>query len=264
MAKKTSSLIPAERIERAILFLRGQKVMLDADLASLYGVDTGQLVRAVKRNLDRFPGDFAFQLTRKELTNLKCQIGISSSGWGGRRTLPWAFTEQGVAMLSSVLRSPQAAVVNIEIMRAFVRLREMIGTHADLARRLDELERRFREHDEQFVVVFDAIRQLMTPIANETYRDAIELAEETAWDRLTGVVVDRAFNGVRRLRFCRGKYGGPRKSTRRIGRTVLARPTLGPTAPAAACAGGRCPRCTVAASPRAPTACHVCRERSRQ
>ena len=85
MPKKTSSLIPAERIERAILFLRGQKVMLDADLASLYGVDTGQLVRAVKRNLDRFPGDFAFQLTRKELTNLKCQIGISSSGWGGRR-----------------------------------------------------------------------------------------------------------------------------------------------------------------------------------
>ena len=163
MPKKTSSLIPAERIERAILFLRGQKVMLDADLASLYGVDTGQLVRAVKRNLDRFPGDFAFQLTRKELTNLKCQIGTSSSGWGGRRTLPWPFTEQGVAMLSSVLRSPQAAVVNIEIMRAFVRLREMIGTHADLARRLDELERRFRGHDEQFVVVFDAIRQLMAP-----------------------------------------------------------------------------------------------------
>ncbi|MCU0872605.1 MAG: ORF6N domain-containing protein [Pirellulaceae bacterium] len=163
MAKKktNSSLIPAERIERAIVFLRGQKVMLAADLASLYGVDTGQLVRAVKRNLDRFPDDFAFQLTRKEFTNLKCQFGISSSGWGGQRTLPWAFTEHGVAMLSSVLRSPQAVAVNIEIMRAFVRLREILGSHADLARRLDELERQFREHDEQFAVVFDALRQLL-------------------------------------------------------------------------------------------------------
>ena len=113
------------------------------------------------------------------MKNLSCQIGTSSSGWGGRRTLPWAFTEQGVAMLSSVLRSPQAAVVNIEITRAFVRLREMIGTHADLARRLDELERRFREHDEQFVVVFDAIRQLMTPAKSKPR----ELGYHTLTDR---------------------------------------------------------------------------------
>jgi len=113
----------------------------------------------VKIGLDErpwFPRDFAFQLTRKEFANLKCQIGSSSSAWGGRRTLTWAFTEQCVAMLSSVLRSRQAVVVNIEAMRAFVRLREMMGSHAELARRLDELERRFRENDGQFVVVFDA------------------------------------------------------------------------------------------------------------
>ena len=162
MAKKTSSLIPVERIQRAILLIRGQKVLLDADLAELYGVETKALVRAVKRNSERFPADFMFQLSPKEFEDLRCQFGTSSS-WGGRRYAPYAFTEQGVAMLSSVLRSPQAAIVNIEIMRAFVRLQEMIGTHADLARRLDELERRFREHDEQFVVVFDAIRQLMAP-----------------------------------------------------------------------------------------------------
>jgi hypothetical protein len=131
--------------------------MLDSDLATLYGVETGQLVRAVKRNKDRFPSDFAFPLTAKEFTNLKRQIGISSS-WGGRRRAPWVFTEQGVAMLSSVLRSKRAAHVNIEIMRTFVRLRFMLGNHAELARRLDELERKY---DKQFAVVFDAMRQLM-------------------------------------------------------------------------------------------------------
>jgi hypothetical protein len=133
--------------------------MIDADLAALYGVETGQLVRQVKRNIERFPDDFAFQLTRKEFTDLKCQFGISSS-WGGRRTPPWAFTEQGVAMLSSVLRSKRAAAVNIEIMRTFVRLREILAAHGELARRLDELEKKY---DRQFAVVFDAIRQLMTP-----------------------------------------------------------------------------------------------------
>jgi hypothetical protein len=163
MPKKATSLIPVERIEQAILLMRGQKVMLDADLALLYGVETGHLVRAVKRNADRFPEDFAFQLTRKEFTDLKCQTGISSSSWGGRRKLPWAFTEQGVAMRSSVLRSPRAVRVNVEIMRTFVRLRQLLVSHADLARRLDELERKFREHDEQFVIVFDAIRQLLQP-----------------------------------------------------------------------------------------------------
>jgi phage regulator Rha-like protein len=157
--RKQVALIPTERIERAIVLFRGQKVMIDADLAALYVVETKQLVRAVKRNIDRFPHDFAFQLTAKEFTNLKCQIGTSSS-WGGRRTPPYAFTEQGVAMLSSALRSKRAVQVNIEIMRAFVRLRELLATHADLAHRLDELEKKY---DKQFAVVFDAIRQLMAP-----------------------------------------------------------------------------------------------------
>jgi hypothetical protein len=157
------ALIPAERILQAILLVRGHKVLLDADLAILYAVETKQLVRAVKRNIDRFPGDFAYQLTAKEFTDLKRQIGTSSS-WGGRRTPPWAFTEQGVAMLSSVLRSKRAVQVNIEIMRTFVRLREILATHADLARRLDELEKKY---DKQFASVFDAIRQLMAPPTRE-------------------------------------------------------------------------------------------------
>jgi hypothetical protein len=163
MAKKTTTLIPDERIERAILLLRGQRVMLDADLAALYGVTTKQLIQAVKRNAERFPGDFAFVLTGKEFAVLRSQTVTSSSGWGGRRTPPWAFTQEGVAMLSSVLRSDRAIQVNIEIMRAFVRLRELLATHVELARRLDDLERQFREHDEQFVLVFDAIRKLMEP-----------------------------------------------------------------------------------------------------
>jgi hypothetical protein len=166
MAKKPESkmaIIARERIEAAILLVRGQKVMIDADLAALYAVETKQLVRAVKRNIDRFPRDFAFQLTAKEFADLKCQTGTSST-WGGRRTRPWAFSEQGVAMLSSVLRSRRAVQVNIEIMRAFVRLREILATHADLARRLDELEKKY---DKQFAVVFDAIRQLMAPPKEE-------------------------------------------------------------------------------------------------
>jgi hypothetical protein len=137
--------------------------MLDSDLAALYDVETKQFLRAVKRNLDRFPSDFAFVLTRQEFTILRRQFGTSSS-WGGRRSLPWAFTEQGVAMLSSVLRSQRAVRVNIEIMRAFVRLRELLSSHADLARRLDDLEKKY---DQQFAAVFDAIRQLMTPPSQE-------------------------------------------------------------------------------------------------
>jgi hypothetical protein len=159
MAKDRPSLIPAERIENAILLIRDQKVMLDADLAKMYNVATGALVRAVKRNSARFPEDFAFQLTPEEFTNLKCHFGISSS-WGGRRRPPYAFTEQGVAMLSSVLRSPRAAQVNVEIMRAFVRLRRLLDSHAELSRKLNELEQKY---DGQFRVVFDAIRQLMQP-----------------------------------------------------------------------------------------------------
>ena len=129
------------------------------DLAALYDVETGALVRAVKRNAYRFPEDFMFQLTPQEFDNLRCQIGISSS-WGGRRHPPYPFTEQGVAMLSSVLRSKRAAQVNVEIMRTFVRLRRLLAENAGLARRLDDLEKKY---DVQFKVVFDAIRQLMQP-----------------------------------------------------------------------------------------------------
>lgn len=158
MSEGTTIILP-ERIERAILQVRGQKVMLDADLATLYGVETGALVRAVKRNSLRFPEDFAFELTQAEFDRLRCQIGISN-GRGGRRYLPYAFTEQGVAMLSSVLRSPRAVKVNIEIMRAFVQLRRMLATNDELRRKLLAMERKY---DGQFRVVFDAIRELMEP-----------------------------------------------------------------------------------------------------
>jgi hypothetical protein len=154
--------LPAERILQSILVLRGEKVLLDADLAALYGVETRVLLQAVKRNIGRFPEDFMFQLAEGEWSNLKSQIGISSS-WGGRRTAPYAFTEQGVAMLSSVLRSERAIAVNIEIMRAFVQLKRMLATHADLARKLESLESKY---DAQFRAVFDAIRELMAPISN--------------------------------------------------------------------------------------------------
>ena len=157
---ETQALLPAERIEFAILVLRGERVLLDADIAVLYDVETRILVQAVKRNPDRFPPDFMFQLTREEVKLLKGQLD-ASKGRGGRRYLPYAFTEQGVAMLSSVLGSERAVRVNIEIMRAFVRLRRVIATHADLVRRLDELEQRY---DDQFKVVFDALRQLMAPL----------------------------------------------------------------------------------------------------
>ncbi|MDH4266087.1 MAG: ORF6N domain-containing protein [Deltaproteobacteria bacterium] len=153
---KGASLIPVERIERSILLIRGQKVILNKDLAILYQVSTGNLNKAVSRNLGRFPEDFMFQLTEEEFTKLMFHFGRST--WGGTRKLPRAFTEQGVAMLSSVLRSNRAVSVNIEIMRAFVRLRQMLSTNANLERRLNELEKKY---DSQLKVVFDAIRQLM-------------------------------------------------------------------------------------------------------
>ncbi len=152
--------IPPERIERRILLIRRQKVMLDADLAELYEVETKELNRAVRRNASRFPEDFMFQLSEQEYEGLRCQFGTSNEGRGGRRYTPYAFTEQGVAMLSSVLRSPRAVLVNIAIMRAFVKLREMLASHKDLARRLEEMESRY---DAQFKAVFDAIRELMKP-----------------------------------------------------------------------------------------------------
>jgi hypothetical protein len=185
--------LPAERIERRVLLLRGEKVILDEHLAELYEVPTKTLNQAVKRNLDRFPADFRFQLTPSEADAvLKSQIVISKDGYpdnslnkkellrsqivtskraphtGGRRYRPYAFTEQGVAMLSSVLRSPRAVAVNIEIMRTFVRLRQMIVGHADLARKLAAMEKKY---DAQFKVVFDAIRELMTPPTEEEVRE---------------------------------------------------------------------------------------------
>jgi hypothetical protein len=153
------SLAASPEIERRIFLVRGHKVMLSTDLARLYEVEPRALVQAVKRNIERFPSDFMFQLTNSEFQDLKSQIVISS--WGGmRRATPYAFTEQGVAMLSSVLKSNRAIQVNIEIMRAFVRFREMIAPYKDLARRLDELEKKY---DAEFRVVFDAIRKLMEP-----------------------------------------------------------------------------------------------------
>jgi len=172
----TSNLaIPAERVERRILLVRGQRVILDADLAELYEVETKALNRAVRRNIERFPGDFMFELTASEFESLRCHFGtsnsrsqiVTSNRRGGRRYLPLAFTEQGVAMLSSVLRSGRAVHVNIAIMRAFVKLREMLASNRDLARRLDEMEMKY---DTQFRVVFDAIRELMTPPAKPRRR----------------------------------------------------------------------------------------------
>jgi len=170
------SVLPAERIERAIFVIRGQKMMLSTELAELYGVEPKVLVQAVKRNRERFPEDFMFQLTNREFANLKSQIVTSS--WGGlRRATPYAFTEQGVAMLSSVLRSKRAVQVNIEIMRAFVRLRKILASHADLARKLEALEKKY---DSQFKVVFDAIRQLMTPPVSSRKKIGFQVKEKSA------------------------------------------------------------------------------------
>ncbi len=160
--------LPIERITRAILLIRGQKVILDTDLAKRYDVETKVLNRAVKRNIGRFPGDFMLQLTTEETERLRCQSGTLKTGRGHHsKYRPYAFTEQGVAMLSSVLHSARAGRVNIEIMRAFVQLRPMLSSHADLARKLAALEKKY---DAQFKVVFDAIRELMTPPASPKRR----------------------------------------------------------------------------------------------
>jgi hypothetical protein len=147
-------------VEQSIYLIRKHKVMLDEDLARLYGTKTGAPVRAVQRNRERFPEDFMFQLSEQEVSALRCQIGISKPGRGGRGYLPYVFTEQGIAMLSGVLNSPRAIAVNIEIMRAFVRLRSLIESHVELAEKLSQLESRY---DRQFKVVFDTIREIMNP-----------------------------------------------------------------------------------------------------
>jgi len=153
------NLITAERIEKKIYLIRGLRVMLDRDLSLLYGVATRDLNKAVSRNLDRFPSDFMIQLNKSESQILKFQFGTSS--WGGTRKLPRAFTEQGIAMLSSVLRSRKAIRVNIQIMRAFVKLRRILSAHKELARKLDQLEHKFERHDVEIKAVFNAIRRLM-------------------------------------------------------------------------------------------------------
>jgi hypothetical protein len=171
VAKAKSALsVPVEHITRSILILRGHRVLLDAELADLYGVATKVLLQAVKRNARRFPEDFMMQLTGAEWTALRSQFVTSKTGRGGRRYPPYAFTEQGVAMLSSILGSERAIAVNIEIMRAFVRMRELLSSNKELARRFAQLEARIdkklADHDEAITAILSAIRQLMhTPPA---------------------------------------------------------------------------------------------------
>jgi hypothetical protein len=159
------SLVPVERIETAILFIRGQKVMLDSDLAEIYGVPTKRLNEQVKRNAERFPSDFMFQLTEDEFEKLRSQFATTKLTM--RRNPPYAFTEHGAVMLANVLNSQTAISASVQVVRAFIRLREMLVSHKDLARRLDSLEAKY---DKQFRVVFDAIRELMTPVDKEQRR----------------------------------------------------------------------------------------------
>jgi len=154
-------LVLQESIVQKIFIIRGKKVMFDRDLAKLYGVQTKVLLQGIKRNRERFPNDFMFQLTKEEFINLRSQIVTSS--WGGRRYLPYVFTEQGVAMLSSVLKSEKAIRVNIAIMRTFAKLREIVSTHKELAYKLAELERKIERHDKEITTILEAIRQLMSP-----------------------------------------------------------------------------------------------------
>ena len=161
ISSKTTSLVPVEIIQNRIYLIRGRKVMFDKDLSELYGVQTFRLNEQVKRNIKRFPDDFMFQLTKEEFNNLMSQIAISS--WGGTRKLPYVFTEQGVAMLSSVLNSERAIEVNIQIIRVFTKLREMMISHKDLARKIEDLERKFHDYDNKIILIFDAIKQLMMP-----------------------------------------------------------------------------------------------------
>lgn len=166
MIENEQSLVPVESIAGCILVLRGQKVILDADLARLYGVETKAFNRAVKRNLDRFPPDFMFQLTDDEFDNLRCHFGTSSD-WGGRRYRPYAFTEHGAVMAATILRSPEAVAVSVYVVRAFIKLRELLSSHAELSQKLQELESRVEarldSHDEQIGALIEAIRELMSP-----------------------------------------------------------------------------------------------------
>lgn len=161
--KKSTDIVPVENVGRLIRLVREQKVILDTDIAILYEVETRALNQAVKRNIDRFPDDFMFQLTMDEYKSLISQNVMSKPGRGGRRTPPLAFTEQGVAMLSSVLTSQRAAQVNIAIMRAFVRLREILASNRNIARKLELMEKKMTKHDKQFDAIFEAIAKLTAP-----------------------------------------------------------------------------------------------------
>src|SRR5262245_36279822 len=178
MPKKISSAadqlpVPVELIERRIHLIRGQKVMLDADLAALYQVTTGNLNLAVRRNRDRFPEDFMFQLTKQEFENLRLQIATSSSGYGGRRHLPYAFTEQGVAMLSSVLNSDRAVQMNILIIRTFVKMREMLEHNKALARKVEQLEAKQKDHPGMLALVVPDIEGLAKAVTKEFKRPRV-------------------------------------------------------------------------------------------
>jgi len=166
------SLVRVEDIERRIHTVRGQKVMLDADLAELYGVEVKRLNEQVRRNRDRFPAEFMFQLSTQEFAHLKSQRA-GSPGWGGRRHPPHVFTEHGAVMLATVLNSSAAVAMSIQVVKAFVLMRRMVGVASQLARKLDALERKMLEHDRNFAVVFEAIRQLMGEGAEEERRGRI-------------------------------------------------------------------------------------------
>jgi ORF6N domain len=159
--KKSEILVPVEIIQNKIYLIRGHKVMFDRDLAELYGVLTKNLNKAVQRNLERFPDDFMFQLTKEEADRSRFQFGTLNRG-KNIKYLPYVFTEQGVAMLSSVLKSKRAVQVNIQIMRIFVKLKELMISHKDLARKIDDLEKKFQAHDQKIIQIFDAIRRMMT------------------------------------------------------------------------------------------------------
>ena len=173
--------VPVEIVKGKIYLIRGQKVLLDSDLAEMYGVETFNLNKAVKRNIDRFPEDFMFQLTAEETGSLKFQIGISKpAGRGGRRYLPFVYTEQGGAMLSSVLNSKRAVQVNIAIMRAFVQMRELVSSNRELAKKFAELEQRVGKHDDAILTLFDAIRQLMQPEGKDRKSIGFKVEEDGA------------------------------------------------------------------------------------
>jgi hypothetical protein len=163
MEQTNTSIVLVEQVQSKILFIRGEKVILDSDLAALYGVTTSRLNEQVKRNRERFPSDFMFRLGQKDFNDLKSQFATSSSGWGGRRKLPYAFTEHGAIMAASVLNSERAVQASIYVVRAFVKLRQMLAPYKELMGRLDQFEKKLHTHDKQIIAIVQAIKLLMPP-----------------------------------------------------------------------------------------------------